>query len=116
MAVASYLHDGCTVQYTPSGSDVSAGDVIDLGDFVGVAVTDIDDGTQGTLQIKGAFRVTKKTGESWTQGDPVYYDAGTTSFSSNVSYSEAVAGLCIADAATGDSTGDIVLTPGVARS
>lgn len=116
MAIATRYAEGNYVDYTPSGADVDAGDVIDLGDLVGIAERDIPDGVQGALAIEGAFTVAKKTGETWTLGQKLVWDQGTESFSNNASYSEAVAGLAAADAASGDATGILKLTPGVARS
>lgn len=112
---AVYLSDGETIDYTPD-SAVGAGDVIDLGDLVGIAVRDIAASEQGALNVVGMFSVDKKSGETWTQGEPLYWDAGTGTFTNTSAYSEAAAGFAAADAASGDTQGRITLTPGIARS
>lgn len=112
---AIYRAEGDDLDYTP-GSALTAGDVVDLGDMVGIVIRDIAANELGALRIKGVFDVLKKTGETWTQWETVYYDAGTTTFSNTAGYSEAVAGIIIADAASGDATGRILLLPGVVRS
>jgi len=63
MSEATYRHTGVLVDHTPSGADVSAGQVIDLGSgLTGVAARDITDGTLGALQIEGVFDFTKAAG------------------------------------------------------
>ncbi len=115
MATAVFYADGEAVDYTPN-ADIAAGDVVDLGDFVGIAVTAIASGTLGALQVEGVYYAPKKTGETWTLGQPLFWDVGTTSFTNGVSYSEAAAGLAWAAAASGDAKGYVRLCPGVARS
>lgn len=118
MGVATYVSEGEVIDYTPSGNALNPGDVVDCGDFVGIATRDIAVGEMGALAITGQFDVTKKTGETWTFGQPIYWDVGTTSFTNTSSYSEAAAGICSAQngAASGAATGRIILTPGIARS
>lgn len=118
MPVAQYIGEGRSIPYTPSGSALSAGDVVDLGDFVGIAITDIADGQQGALAIEGEFYVDKKQSpaETWTLGEKLYWDAGTSCFTDTSAYSEAVAGVCSRAAGSSDTKGYIKLTPGVSRS
>lgn len=115
---AQYIGEGRSIPYTPSGSALSAGDVVDLGDLVGIAATDIADGEQGTLLIEGEFYVPKKgsPAETWTQGEKLFWDVGTTAFTDTSSYSEAVAGVASRAAESSDTYGYIKLTPGVSRS
>jgi predicted RecA/RadA family phage recombinase len=37
MATAKFIHDGDSINYTPTSADVAAGDVIVQGDLVGIA-------------------------------------------------------------------------------
>ena len=55
MPEATYVSEGNSIPYTPSGSSLVAGQVVDLGTFVGVAITDIADGQTGALAIEGIF-------------------------------------------------------------
>lgn len=103
------------IDYTPEAA-VAAGDVFDLGDIVAIAEVAIAAAVLGALALDGSFVVPKKTGEEWTQGEAIYWDAGTATFSNGSSYGEATAGFAFADAATGDLTGIVELSPGVARS
>ena len=56
------LQDANVITYSNgTGSDISAGDVVPIGKFCGVAVTDIDNGASGAVAITGAYKLTKKT-------------------------------------------------------
>ncbi len=111
--VAVYLAEGERIDYTPSG-DVAAGDVIDLGTFVGIATEPITANTLGSLVVYGLIEGTKFTGEVIALGATVYWDAGTSTFTGTSGYSEATAGKCARAAASGDATVRFFLTPGSA--
>lgn len=57
-----------------TGSDVAAGDVVDLTNLVGVAQDDIANGESGILHVKGVFTLPKDDNLVVSQGDRVYYD------------------------------------------
>jgi len=101
--VAVYRHYGNQIDYTPV-ADVAAGDVIDLGTFVGIAQRAIPANTLGALAVEGVFEVNKFTGEAIAYGAPVYWDAGTTTATGTIGYSEARMGVCVLAALAGDST------------
>lgn len=109
---AVYVQEGDAVDYTP-GSDVAAGDVIDLGTFVGIAKEPITANTTGAVAIVGTFSVLKYSGEAISLGDRVYWDAGTSTATKTIGYSEAIMGVCTKAAASGDATVQVYLTPGV---
>lgn len=62
------------VIYT-AGSDISAGDVVDIGDQYGIAVTDISNGDDGVVKLDGIWDLTLQTGETITVGDRLYWDS-----------------------------------------
>lgn len=71
--------DCVTFDYTPSGADVTAGDVVVQGDLIGVAPSDITDGDLGSLQAVGPggvwiFPKSSGTGTALTVGTVVYWD------------------------------------------
>ena len=70
---AQFLHDGSTIDFTPSTA-VSAGDIVTRGGLVGVAKLDIDAGTQGALSLSGVYKVLKGT-EKFVTGESVFWDA-----------------------------------------
>jgi len=71
---ATYIHQGTTVDYTPTSGDVSAGAVVVRGDLVGVANGAITSNTLGNLELGGVYDVAQKA-EAITNGVPVYWDS-----------------------------------------
>ncbi len=101
--MATYKYDGNMVDYTPSGSDVTAGDVIVQNDLLGVAVNDIEDGKLGALYVNGVIEFPKATGVGTdiAAGTKVYWDesAGnaTTTATSNTLIGKAVKAASTSD-------------------
>lgn len=76
MATATFTQDGSSINYTPETA-VAAGDVLVIGDLLGIARTAILAGQLGSLAIEGVFRVPKATGADTAipAGAKVYWDA-----------------------------------------
>jgi predicted RecA/RadA family phage recombinase len=62
------------VIYT-AASDLTAGDVVDIGDQYGIAVTDISTGDAGVVKLDGIWDLTLQTNETITVGDKLYWDS-----------------------------------------
>ena len=75
--MANYVQAGDSFDYTPSGADVAAGEIVVLTDMVGVALTPIADGKLGALKVEGVFALPKASGTTFTIGDTVHYDTST---------------------------------------
>jgi len=75
MATATFVHDGKSVDYTPS-SAVAAGDVVVQEDLIGIARTPIAANALGSLAVAGVFDVPKATGgaSAIAAGATVYWD------------------------------------------
>lgn len=73
--MARFIHNGDSIDYTPSGA-VTAGDVVVLGDLIGVAKVDIAVDVQGALALTGVFEMPKATGggTAIAVGKTVYWD------------------------------------------
>lgn len=99
-----YRTDG-KIDYTPSGSSLSSGDVVDLGAFVAIAVGDIADGETGTLQtpFRYIYNINKYASEQIDIGTTMYYDAATETATKTGAYSEGALGVCVKTAAAGDA-------------
>ena len=54
MATAKFIHDGNSIDYTPS-ADVAAGDVVVQGESVGIAKTAIAANLIGAIAVTGVF-------------------------------------------------------------
>ncbi len=105
------VHDGNTMEYTNAGSAIAAGGVVALGFGVGVAVTAIAATTGvGTLHVRGVFLLAKTTSQTWTQGDKLYWDSGTSKFT-NVASGKQAAGFADIAAGSADATGYVNLQP-----
>lgn len=76
MATAQFIHDGKSIDYTPT-ADVAAGDVVVQNDLLGVAKLDIAANTLGALAVIGVFDVPKATGAGTAigAGAKVYWNA-----------------------------------------
>jgi predicted RecA/RadA family phage recombinase len=70
----NFVRNAGYVIYT-AGSDITAGDVVDLGDQYGIAVTDIDNGDDGVVRLDGIWDLTLQTNETISVGDRLYWDS-----------------------------------------
>ena len=100
MYKAEYYQKGDYIDYTPE-ANVAAGDVVFLGDLVGVAKLDIKAGTLGALALSGVYRVVKGS-ETADAGTAVYWnsESGQATFTQG---SNKRIGTLVADAATEDA-------------
>lgn len=69
------VREGTKINYTPSTA-VTAGDIVDLGELLGVAEDSIAASAVGALAIEGEFKVIKDgtTGPTFEIGDAVFWD------------------------------------------
>lgn len=72
---ATYYQRGESLDYTnSSGSKISAGDVIELGDRIAIAGCDMADGTKGAVEVVGVFLIEKTGTNAISMGTNVYFD------------------------------------------
>jgi predicted RecA/RadA family phage recombinase len=77
----NYVQDGDYLTITAS-ADIDSGELVQYGSLHGVAVTDIANGAQGVIALKGVFTLPKLTaaaGDACTAGGPVYFSSGSVS-------------------------------------
>lgn len=74
--MAKFIHNGAAIDYTPT-ADVTAGDVVVVGDVVGVAARDIPANSLGSISVEGVFEFSKASSLVVAAGDRVYYNAGS---------------------------------------
>lgn len=90
----NYVEKGDTIDWTNStGSAVSSGDVVAVGNILAVALVDIANGESGTLSF-GVFNVPKVDAAVIAQGESLTWDVSVSKFDDNA-----------ATPATGDITG-----------
>ena len=90
---SKYVQPGKVFQYT-AGANISAGDVVKMGNILGVALVDIANGATGSVQIDGVFSAPKVSGAVITVGQSLTWDVSAGAFDDNA-----------AVAASGDVTG-----------
>lgn len=77
MGLVRYQNSSGAIDYTPVGA-VTAGTPVQLADgTVGVPPSDIAAGEKGALETRGIFRVDAVTGETWGDGDELWYNSST---------------------------------------
>ncbi|MFD1806204.1 DUF2190 family protein [Pasteurella oralis] len=69
----NYIQDGDTLRFTATKS-VKSGDVVVVGEMVGIAITDVENKTQGVLRVTGVFNVKAKQSEDIKKGVLLYWD------------------------------------------
>lgn len=103
---AEFVHGSpLMVDHTPS-ADVSAGDVVVVGDICRIAHRDIAANTLGALAAGGGvYRMPKETGSSTAiaAGTKVYWDAGNSVITDAAGSLKAV-GYTVAASVDGDAT------------
>jgi predicted RecA/RadA family phage recombinase len=88
---------------------VLSGGVVKVGSMIGIANTDGSTGDTIAVSFEGAYgSVPKATGTAWTQGDPLFWDAGAGKLT-KVAPGNTFAGYAYADALSADTTGSVVL-------
>lgn len=94
---ATFQQEGRVVQYT-AGANITSGQVVKIGNILGVALMAIANGSTGPVAIEGVFTVPKVSGAVIAQGESLVWDvsanAGAGAFDDNA-----------ATPATGDVSG-----------
>lgn len=76
---ANYRQVGNTLEYSNTGSAISSGDVVVIGDLFCIAETDIAATSGvGTVNIEGVYEVACDTADLITAGQYLVWDASTT--------------------------------------
>lgn len=110
----TYKQPGEVLEHVASGA-IAAGDVVVMGDIVGLALVAIADTESGSVSIEGVHTVPKVAGVAWAQGDSLDWDASAGAFSIGITPAAGdVENCAIAAKAAGsaDTTGEAKLTPG----
>ena len=106
----SYIGPGEVLKYT-AGADISSGDTVIVHattPIVGVALTDIASGDEGSVQICGIFNMAAKDTDVFAVGDKLYFH--TTNNELQLSSTTAVlVGIATAAKASSVLTADVKL-------
>jgi len=90
----------------PAGG-VTTGGVYVIGGFVGIATTtNATAGARVNFIVKGVNTLPKTTGETWTEGQPLFWDATNSKLSTDLTLGLPI-GAVAAAAASADTTGSV---------
>ena len=111
MAVATFVKEGNSIDYTP-GADVAAGDVVVQNDLIGVAKLDIKANRLGALSVSGEFDFPKPTGsgQSIDAGLEVYWDEASEQVTTTPGSGDKLLGKTTKAAGEDDTTVRVRLT------
>jgi predicted RecA/RadA family phage recombinase len=90
---------GDVIDWTNGGSAVVSGQVVAIGNILGVAQVDIAGGATGAVAIRGVFTVPKVSAAVIAQGEKLTWDVSAAAFD---------------DSAATPATGDVTGAPAVA--
>lgn len=78
----NYVQPGEVITYT-AGAAITSGDVLVIGQSMGIALEDIANGSTGSVQLSGVFTVAKVSAAVIAQGESVIWDASASAFDDN---------------------------------
>ncbi|MDS9467345.1 DUF2190 family protein [Paracoccus sp. MBLB3053] len=87
---------------------LASGDPVLVGAIFGVVQFDADSGDEVELARRGIFDLPKTTGQAWTAGVKVYWDA-TNSLVTTTASGNTLIGAATAARVAGDTTGTVLL-------
>jgi predicted RecA/RadA family phage recombinase len=103
------VRKGEIIDYTNSGSAIASGDVVTVGNRIGIAETNIAATTgNGPVRMEGVFLLAKTTSQAWTQGQDLFWDGTKLT---TVGTGNTRAGFADVAAASADTTGYVNLEP-----
>ena len=112
----NYTQQGAVMDYVASAT-ISSGDVIAIGEQIGIALVDMVSGDTAAVAIEGVFTVAKVSAAVITQGESVIWDSSAEEFDDNAATpaSGDISKCCIAmeSGAATTTTIDIKLNVGV---
>lgn len=85
-----YVQDGQVIDYVNAGAAIASGDVVIVGNRIGVALVDIPATTgTGAVGFWGVFNLPAVTGAAFVQGESVNYDVSASLFDDNAAIAAA---------------------------
>lgn len=102
----NFVQEGERINYTnATGSDIASGDVVVIGNLVGIAVTDIADASTGAVALEGVYSLTKETPLAISQGDELFWSVANNEVTKTAT--DKPIGVAFAGAGSADTTVDV---------
>lgn len=108
----AYKQPGTVLDHV-AGATITSGQVVEMGDSVGIALNSAASGETVAVAVEGVFEVAKTTGTAWNQGDKLDWDTSASKFHKGITPATGdITGCAIAAAAaaSGDATATVKLT------
>lgn len=74
----NFVQSAGNLLWTNPSTDVSSGELVDIGERYAVALVDIASNANGTVKTDGVFEFLRSETNAITIGDPIYYSNATT--------------------------------------
>ena len=98
---AVFYQDGERIDIVQSG-DIDSGDIVVIGELIGVQTNQIKKDEKGSVAVSGVFQVVKKSADTFTAGQKVYWD-NTLKQATSTASGNTLMGLTVAQAGASDS-------------
>lgn len=105
----NFKQTGDVIPFVAS-ADLDSGDPVLIGSQLGVCSGDVASGETGQAELDGVFELPATTGETWTQGVDLYWNAGTSKLTSTAGSNKCVAFAWLPKGSD-DETADVRLQP-----
>jgi predicted RecA/RadA family phage recombinase len=102
----NFIQPGKNLTVAAPTGGVTSGDPVLIGALFGVAAFTAAETAEVELVTEGVFTLPKTTGEAWSVGDVLYWDATGKKLTTTVGSNKRV-GFATAAAATADTTGNV---------
>ena len=99
---AVFYQDGKRIDIVQSG-DIDSGDIVLIGELIGVQTYPIKKDEKGSVAVSGVFQVVKKSADTFTAGQKVYWD-NTLKQATSTASGNTLMGITVAQAGSSDST------------
>lgn len=105
----NFLNPGITQTFTAPGGGVVGGTPLLIGSLVVVPVATVAATLPFEGMLEGVFTLPKTAGAAWTEGQVLYFDSATSSFTTAQSATARRAGVAVAAALLAAVTGSVRL-------
>jgi len=106
--VTNQIHSDGEVIVITAGATIASGEVVKVGDLIGVAVVGGASGDSVALNLEGVYEVPKKSADAIAQGVACYWDDSNKQITTTAS-SHTFAGYAFAAAGSGVTTIQLLL-------
>jgi len=105
----NFLQPGINQEYTAPGGGVVSGTPVLIGGLVVIPLVSAAAGVRFNGEVEGVYTLPKTAGSAWTEGQVLYFDSATTSFTTAASATARRAGIANAAALSAATTGQVYL-------